>query len=142
MCVGIGASANNSFQQRLSDYAGFTYYNIGKDMPEATRRKIIEDAGKFDHIVISLHDMNRSASKNYGLTQPTIDFIHELSYTGKAVLVVFGNPYALKYFEALSSIVVAYEDNALFQDICAQMLFGVSAFNGRLPIYCRCRLSC
>ena len=37
-------------------------------------------------------------------------------------------------FDDMPCVVVSYEDDAVFQDITAQKLFGVSGFEGRLPV--------
>jgi CubicO group peptidase (beta-lactamase class C family) len=78
--------------------------------------------------------MSRSASSNYGITSSTISLVKELALKTNLIVVIFGNPYAAKSFEEIPGLVVAYEEDALAQDLTAQALFGATAMNGRLPI--------
>ncbi len=134
MTIGIGLSPINSFHKRLDDYHTFSHFTIKKEIPIKDRLNIMQQAASYDFAIISMHDMSRSPEKNYGITRESIGFIKELSTKTKVILVMFGNPYALKDFESIPTIVVAYEDDDLIQDIAAQSLFGVYNFNGRLPI--------
>ncbi len=134
MTVGIGLTPINTFHKRLNDYHTFTHYTIKKEIPLTERREIMEEAENFDFAIVSLHEMSRFPGKEYGITKESIGFIKELATKTKVILVIFGNPYALKYFETIPTILVAYEEDDLVQDITAQAMFGVSSFNGRLPI--------
>ncbi|MEO6132101.1 MAG: serine hydrolase [Saprospiraceae bacterium] len=50
------------------------------------------------------------------------------------IVVIFGNPYSLKYFENIDHLIMAYEDSPETEDITAQGLVGVFGFKGKLPI--------
>lgn len=134
MTLSIGLPLNNTFHKRLEDYHTFTHFTIKKEIPILDRQKVITEAANYEYAIISLHDMSRSPEKGFGITKESIGLIKELATKTKVILVIFGSPYALKYFEQIPTIVVAYEDDDLFHDITAQSLFGVSAFNGRLPV--------
>src|SRR5690606_30349630 len=89
---------------------------------------------KAETVVISLHDMSKYSSRNFGLTTSSIDFIKRIAAQKKVILVVFGSPYALKYFEDLSTVVVSYNEEEVTQEITAQSLFGANAISGKLPV--------
>ncbi len=141
MTIGIGIPSKNTFHNRLSDYATMDHFTIKKEIPDAEKNKLIIESTKHDYTIVSIHDMSRSLDKNFGISAATRNFINELATKTKVILVVFGNPYSLKYFEDIKTIVVAYEEDDLFQDITAQTMFGVNAFNGRLPVTASPRFS-
>jgi CubicO group peptidase (beta-lactamase class C family) len=85
-------------------------------------------------VVVSLHGVSASATKNYGISASSRTFIERLRTRTKVVLAVFGSPYALKYFDQLDHLVCAYEDNAITQRLVPQALFGAIPTNGRLPV--------
>jgi len=50
-------------------------------------------------------------------------------------LVVFGTPYALKFFDNINApIIVANEDNEITQSLSAQLIFGGIKASGQLPV--------
>ncbi len=134
LSIAIGNEKENTFQKRLNDYASFKHLQSKKEILAKDKARFLSIADAHDVTVISIHDMSRLPSKNYGITQSAISFINELSRKTNVVLCIFGNPYAAKYFNEVPGLVIAYEDDALFQDIAAQSLFGVNGFNGRLPV--------
>jgi CubicO group peptidase (beta-lactamase class C family) len=54
---------------------------------------------------------------------------------------VFGSPYALKSFEGLPQVVMAYEEDPLVQDLAVQGLFGAFTMQGKLPVTATPKLS-
>jgi beta-N-acetylhexosaminidase len=131
--VTVNLDADNEFQNMLSNYAPFKHYNVS------------DAKGNFDEtaqwlkgaktVVVSIHKMNQSASKNYGVSAETLNFIKKLQQQHKnVVLIVFGNPYSLKQFENVSQLVCAYEDNQYTQRAVPQLLFGAIEASGKLPV--------
>ena len=78
--------------------------------------------------------MVRAAAKNYNVTEETRKFVEALTGRTKVVLSVFGNPYALKYFEYIPWILEAYEDNDATNLAAANALFGAEKISGKLPV--------
>ncbi len=50
------------------------------------------------------------------------------------VVVVFGSPYSMKYFDNVGVGVVAYEDNTITEETVAKGIFGGVVMKGRLPV--------
>ena len=134
MCISIGAGSENDFQKRLSDFGRFSHFQISSALPEKEKLRLFTSATQFDLVVVGLHGMSRQTKRSFGITPELVSFLRDLSVTTKVVLCVFGNPYALRFFDDMPCVVVSYEDDAVFQDITAQKLFGVSGFEGRLPV--------
>lgn len=134
MCISIGSGSENDFQQRLSDFGKFSHFQISLALPEKEKLRLFTSATQFDMVVVGIHGMSRQTKKSFGITPELVSFIRDLSVTTKVVLCVFGNPYALRFFDDLPCVVVSYEDDAMFRDVTAQLLFGVSGFKGKLPV--------
>jgi beta-N-acetylhexosaminidase len=134
LSIAVGAPAGNTFHKRLSDYAEFNHNAVKKEITLAEKTRLLSLAASHTYTVMSIHDMSRLPTGNYGITNSAINLAKELSTKTNLTVVIFGNPYASKHFESIPGVMVAYEDDALFQDVTAQALFGVSENNGRLPI--------
>ncbi len=133
--VAIGSSDITPFQNTLSKYATFSHFQISKETNDPEINKLIKKLEGKNTVVVSLHDMNKYANRQFGLTASTLRLIEKISATGKkVVLVVFGSPYSLKYFAKISHLICAYEEDEMFQDITAQALFGAIPFEGRIPV--------
>ncbi len=128
--LAIGASSGNAFQKRLSSFSKIETFTSGKDVPNSLLAKLKDK----DAVIVSLHDMSQFASKGYGLTQGTKDFIEALRKQTRVILVVFGNPYSAKFFENVPNLLVCYEEDDEVQDLAAQALFGVFPLRGKLPV--------
>ncbi len=132
--VSIGANQKTEFQQTLDLYAPVKHFHISKDAKQGDFNRLLEELDQYEAVFISLHRMSRYASRNYGITTRTKEFIQHLRHKTDVVLTLFGSPYSLKYFDRLDWIQVAYQDNAITQQRAAQLIFGgISAF-GKLPV--------
>jgi hypothetical protein len=69
-------------------------------------------------VVVSLHGVSASATRNYGISASSRTFIERLRTRTKVVLAVFGSPYSLKYFDQFDHVVCAYEDNDMTRGWC------------------------
>ena len=141
LCVSIGSPAKNMFQKRLDSYAKVDHLNTTKEVTIEKKKLILKDAGKYDIVIVSIHDMSRNASKDFGITLSARDLITSLNAKSKVILCVFGNPYSLKYFDDLKTVVMAYEDDDMVRDVTAQSLFGVNAITGKLPVTASAKFS-
>lgn len=132
--LSIGAKGTPYFQQRLSSYLDMPLYQTDKNITEAEKRELLSKFVNKDIVIVSLHDLSSSAGKDYGLTTSEKDFIRELQRRKQVVLVNFGSPYMLKYFDGSDTVINAYEEDAMAQDAAAQAIFGAIPLKGRLPI--------
>ncbi len=132
--LSIGAVKRTKFQRTLGLYDKFDHHNIGKEISGTKSKQLIAKLKKYDVVVIGLHDMSQFASKGFGLTSSTKKLIESLSKQTKVVLTVFGNPYALKYFDSIDWVLEAYNEDEDTEDLAAQALFGAFGLSGRLPV--------
>lgn len=87
-------------------------------------------------IVVTLHDMQRSPSTRFGITDSTLQFLQSLHAAHKKIiLIIFGNAYSVKLFENYAdTIIVAYDEEPEAQDAAARVLTGSLHTTGTMPI--------
>ena len=83
---------------------------------------------------ITSNNKEIEAANNYGLTKDILQLVQNINRQQEIILVVFGNPYSLKYFENIDHLIMAYEDSPETEDITAQGLVGAFGFKGKLPV--------
>jgi len=131
--VAIDSKNFSDFQNHLGTFIETEKYFFSEESEAAYNAKKDLIANN-DLVIIGVHGMSRFASKNYGLANSSIDFINTLSKKTKVILVVFGSPYSLKYFEEQKNILVAYEDNDASQLSAANAVMGGISVSGRMPV--------
>ena len=132
--LSIGSPKRNKFQNSLSQYSKFDHFNTGKEISSTEKSKLISSLSKKEIVIIGLHDMSSYASKGFGLSESGKDLVNKLSKQTKVILVIFGNPYSLQYFDEVDNVLVAYEEGSMYEEVAAQALFGGSSIRGKLPI--------
>lgn len=132
--ISIGASRRTPFQNTLDKYGKIGHFQVDKEISKREFSSLINRFKENDIVIVGLHEMDSRASKGFGITKSTKMFLKALSEKTQVVLVVFGNPYSLKYFDDFGAVLMAYDDGEMTQDLAAQALFGVNAIKGRLPI--------
>ena len=139
--LSMGANNPTIFQDRLGDYKTMEHLQLPKKSTKAQRDQAMQKLSTKDVVVVGLHDMSQFARYNFGLEKTELDFLYQLNRSTKVVLVVFGNPYSLKYFDRFPWVMCAYDEDSLTQDLAAQGLFGVFSIRGRLPVTASSRAS-
>ena len=132
--LAMGAYAITPFQKMVDNYMPVEHLFGGKLLEGGEMRRKMDRLKDKDLVIVSIHDMNNSAGKNFGVTMGQRSFLQALAKNTKVLLVIFGNPYSLAYFDQIPNVVVAYNDGDLIQELTAQGIFGVFPFKGRLPI--------
>lgn len=132
--LAIGVAEKTKFQTRMDDFAKAKHFVSAKEISPEDSKNLMKQLKGFNTVVVSLHDMSMLPGKEYGITQSSRSFLKELSKTTKVVLVVFGSPYSLQYFEDNNWVVAAYEEDEVMQDVAAQALFGATSIQGKLPV--------
>jgi len=132
--IAIGSKSKTTFQSRLESYVDCRHYNLSKTFSESEKSKVYEAASAADVIFISLHDMSKYSSKNFGLTQEAIKMVNDIAFSKNVILTVFGSPYSLKYFDSVEHVLMSYAEDEMTQDLSAQGLFGAFDFSGKLPV--------
>ena len=132
--VSLGVDKTTAFQKRMHSYVDMDDFIIPKNATSSVYNERLKQLEYHDIVIISVHDMSRFSKKNFGLNQKQIDFIHQLAGRTKVIVTLFGSPYALKHFDLIPTMMVAYEEDELAQDAAAQAIFGAIDITGKLPV--------
>lgn len=132
--LAIGSKKQTTFQQKMQDFAPVDLLYTDSDISEEEATKLLNRLAEEDLVIVSLHNMGGSASNDFGIKSSTLKFLQRLNQQNEVVLVVFGNPYSLKFFDEIGTVVEAYNEDEVTQDKTAQAIFGAIGFDGRLPI--------
>ncbi len=132
--VSVGATRLTAFQSAFNNFGVYNHFNLPNVFTEGKKAEMLQYLSKKMIVIVGLHDMKQTARHDFGITAIQKAFIQELAQVTKVVLVVFGNPYSLKYFDDIPNLVCAYDEDKMTQELAAQGLFGAFEFKGKLPI--------
>lgn len=135
--LSIGDSLETAFQRRILNYTPATLFNISKNSDKKTVDSLITALGKYNEIIVGIHNTNSLASQRFGVSTQTVELIDTLLKSQKIILAVFGSPYILERFKNTSNVqalTVSYQDNEITESLVAQILFGAAKAEGKLPV--------
>ncbi len=133
--VGIGATQMTSFGNRLvQDFKADTFLLSYKD-DESKVNALLQhiSVGKYDAIVIGVHDFNYRPANNYNISAPALKLWNGLQKF-KSATFLFGNVYAAKNFCKSTTFVAMHQDEWAFQQAAANFLKGSLSSKGVLPV--------
>lgn len=134
--VGIGTSELNEFGKRLhTDLDANTFLFSYKDGPEKAEEilKEVKKDGKYDVIIVGIHNYSLRPAENFGLTPAAIKLYKDLNFI-KTITLTFGNVLATKNFCDAWTLVACYQDDAVTQQVAADFLEGKFKSQGKLPV--------
>lgn len=134
--IGIGTSTLNDFGKRMrddfnADVFTFSYKDSGDKAAEIL--KAVPKDGKYDAIVIGIHDFSNRPANNYGISPAALDLWRKLNFI-KTVTLVFGNVLATKNFCDAWTLAACYQDDDITQQAAADFAEGKFSAGGKLPI--------
>lgn len=135
--VAMGVSIRNRFQEYMGRYTDIDFFQIEKNASIESYFQLLKKLDKYNLIIVSKHNSDMRATKKFGITNQTIEFLSELSKNKKVIFDLFANPYGLNLYEGtdrLKGILVSYEDKIETQMASAQIIFGGLGAKGRLPV--------
>ena len=132
--LSIGSGKKTSFQKRLDSYIKVRHFHVKHQNFSSQIESIEKKLAKYDHLIISVHDMSMYASKDFGLSPSQVAWLNKIANKKTVTLIIFGSPYSLKFFPDQKHMIMAYEDDPLMQDAAAQGLMGVFSMRGKLPV--------
>lgn len=134
--VGIGTNDLNDFGKRMEkdfDAKVFLFsYKDGQAKADEIVKEVQKD-GKYDAIVIGVHNYSLRPADNFGLSQAAIKLYKDLNFI-KTITLTFGNVLATKNFCDAWTLVACYQDDAITQQAAADLLMGKIVSMGRLPV--------
>jgi beta-glucosidase-like glycosyl hydrolase/CubicO group peptidase (beta-lactamase class C family) len=135
--VSIDAIQPTTFQKMAANYTTVDNFLIPANAADSIINRVIEQTKNYDLIVVGVHLNNIRPAAKYGVTDANKKAVKAFTNTGKAIVALFGNPYALDKFEELEkakAIVMTYQLTNYMEDASAQAIFGAIPFVGKLPV--------
>jgi CubicO group peptidase (beta-lactamase class C family)/beta-glucosidase-like glycosyl hydrolase len=125
------AEVTSPFQQMLSRYAPFEHFSIKDDLQQSDYDQLFQRLGSHGHVIVALYE---PLSREGRLSKKTISFLNFLQQKTHVTIIAFAHPHLLGDLDSFRSLVCAYEDEPMAQQIVPQMLFGAIGAKGRLPV--------
>ncbi len=134
--VGIGSSELNEFGKRMQrDFDANVFllsYKDGQEKADEIVKEVQKD-GKYDAIVIGIHNYSLRPAENFGLSATALKLYKDLNFI-KTITLTFGNVLATKNFCDAWTLVACYQDDAITHQAAADLLQGKIAAQGKLPV--------
>jgi beta-N-acetylhexosaminidase len=137
----IGSSSKTSFQTELDRFGISKHFYAGHSIVGKQADKYAS-LKTYDAVIVGLYNIGKLPKDGYNISPSAIDFIKDLDKKTKVILVAFGNPYSIQYFDSLSTVAVAYDDERQIQQLTAQAIVGALPFEGVLPVNASARFKC
>ncbi len=132
--ISVGSKFKTPMQTQLDFYVTTKHNQLPRLSSKRDRQRITDSVKDSDYVIVGIHDMSKYASKNFGLNLENVAFLKELEKDKKLIIILFGSPYSLKFFDNFSNVIVAYEDDETYQNLAAQSIFGAFTIKGKLPV--------
>lgn len=133
----IGDKTDNTFQQALRRHAPVEVFRCEKALRPEETRALLDKLSGFDRVIVSVHGTTWRVNKEFGVPTTALDIVREVAARKPVIFTLFANPYALgrAYGAVLkATTIVAYEETEDSMEMAAQVIFGASGANGRLPV--------
>ncbi|MCH2046444.1 MAG: serine hydrolase, partial [Saprospiraceae bacterium] len=132
--LAIGNGRKTSFQSELDLYGIKKHYYAGASISGSNRKRMMTNLQRQEAVIVTLDRVGRLPKNDFNLSESARSFINELATQTKVILVVFGSPYSLKYFEKVPIIICSYNNRDMTKELTAQAIMGGIPISGRLPV--------
>ncbi|WP_437179404.1 glycoside hydrolase family 3 N-terminal domain-containing protein [Pontibacter vulgaris] len=136
--LAIGTTKETNFQRDLARYTQVDTFFLSPTSTIADLQKLKEKLQNYNLIIAGVHQLQlKAGSGTFGITAEMNLFLKDLMRSKRTIVGVFGNVYSLAKFENIEkadAVIAAYQENALTQDLTAQMIFGGIGAKGKLPV--------
>jgi beta-N-acetylhexosaminidase len=135
--VAFGSDRQTPFQIALSREYQADHFVL----PRRSSRQAVENLRKklrrYDRVLVGIHGPSIRPSNNLGFSAEEVRLVKELAQSGRSIISLFDNAYALTQFEGIqraSGLIVAYQQIAPNQEAAARIIAGHLQPAGRLPV--------
>ncbi|UCG27500.1 MAG: serine hydrolase [Bacteroidales bacterium] len=135
--LAVGAKALTPFQLMLDNYTKMTHFCWHENSDSLYTEELISNLKRFDLIISGVVNLNQRSDKQYGITERIKELMKRVGNLDRTITVVFGNAYSLNSLSGIEEsdgLIVTYQDNRLFQELAAQLIFGGFGATGKLPV--------
>jgi CubicO group peptidase (beta-lactamase class C family) len=104
---------------------------------QSTRKEaedLLTSLQRYDAVLLGIHNLNRYPANRFGMGEAVTDLVRKAAMAKPSVVLLFGNPYAARYFADVPNLLHCYEDGAINQEVAADILEGKLNPRGALPV--------
>ena len=127
--VPIGDSNGYEFYETLKKYSKVQIINNDSNISQKLK--------PFSTVIVGFHKSDQNPWKSYKFSKTEIDFLNKIAKNKKIILTLFTSPYSLNQLKNLSnfeSVLIAYQNSKISQEIAGQIIFGAIPSSGKLPV--------
>lgn len=134
--VQCGGKKDAPFFRLLNQFAQVDKIDLSaEELGTISSEKVETLLQSYDLVISGLMGMERNPAKQFGIKAMHTNWVKAVSKSGKNhIICVFGNPYALKFFEPSQALVMGYEEENEAQQAMAEGIFGGIEIQGQLPV--------
>lgn len=129
--VKLGDDDGSYFVDALKKYADISV------VESESLDSLITQLKDFTTVIVGYHKSNATAWKNHNFSTKELTWLYEISRTNNVIFSVFAKPYSLSQiqtFENMEGLVVSYQNSRIGQEVTANLIFGSSDADGKLPV--------
>ena len=133
--VGVNADCSQIYDQLQAATGKIQVKWLPKGKDSNYVAEAIEGMSNNDITLVAIHNMsNYPNGGKYGLDSQQMSFIKQVQARNDVMLLVMGNPYILNNMCDARSVLVAYEDDSITQQITARYLLKKGYMSGQMPV--------
>jgi len=113
------------------------HYTMASDADYQIRLALLQKLTAYNTVIVSILNTSKRASRKYGISDETLLFLEHLDPDAKLIVNVASVPYALSRFaeiDHLDALILSHKDDAIYQELVLQAIFGGASFSGRMPV--------
>lgn len=132
--VHISGNSKNELTRMLNKYGEVTHFYISKDASQSEFDNLRNLLKEYNLVINAHFDLTRSASRKYGLSTASTQYLQKVNMERNTINIFFGIPYVLNQLQPLNTIIIANVDDSTTQSAAAQIVFGGLSATARLPV--------
>lgn len=132
--INLGGGLNNPFQATLRQYMNMPLHYSGTRLSKRAINHWVNQLKDYETVIVGMFDLNSRVNARYGIASESLELLEKLSQLTNVVVVHFGNPYALKYYDDIDWVVQANQEDILTQIRAAEGIMGHFIVQGKLPV--------
>ena len=130
--LSLGDASGEAFKKQLQRYAQITTIE-GRNF-----QQIQSKTTKLDGLIVGFHRSDKTPWKSERFSKDEIKLLSKLQQLKiPVILTVFVKPYAIAQLNktnAFDGLLLSYQNNPIVQQLSADLLFGIQAAKGKLPV--------
>ena len=132
--IAIGDSEVNSFGKELAaNYKTDSYFLSWKDGDDKADDIFEKVIGKYDAVVMGIHNFSNRPANNYGITNTSLSLWRRLN-KANSITLVFGNVLAAANYCNANALIACHQDDNITRQVAADLLKGKNSASGKLPV--------